>query len=226
MALTKTHIIHMVAETVVIASISVYFIMRMNKLDNRVVQLENHVRTLYQKNNLLEKVLQELINIMPGPTKDRISKIVNGQREKIAARQPVYTPQNTPPPQTPPPPQNPPQNQPVQSNPLESIMSMMAPMMSSMIIGGNDENVDIDVASDISEQVSDAEISKELQDLQSENELDESDHSESGESHHGSESEHGSEISESEHGDNENSDVEHGDNENDHNSEHDKINKN
>ena len=59
MALTKTHIIHMVVETVVISSISVYFMLRLNKSDTRVAQLENHVRTLYQKNNLLEKVLQE-----------------------------------------------------------------------------------------------------------------------------------------------------------------------
>ena len=161
----------MVVETVVISSISVYFILRMNKLDTRVAQLENHVRTLYQKNNLLEKVLQELINIMPTPTKQRIDKIIQGQitQNHVNTTPKVYTPQNTPPPQTPPPPQ---------TNPLESIMSMMAPMMSSMIIGDNDDH-DIEVASELSEQVSDAEISKELQDLEKDHEsdieLDESD---------------------------------------------------
>jgi hypothetical protein len=143
----------------------------MNKLDTRVAQLENHVRTLYQKNNLLEKVLQELINIMPGPTKQRIDKIIQGQNTQNHVNTPpkIHTPQNTPTPQTPPPPQ---------ANPLESIMSMMAPMMSSMIIGGNDDH-DIEVASEISEHVSDADISNELKDLEedrgSDIELDESD---------------------------------------------------
>ena len=184
MTLTKTHIIHMVVETVVISSISVYFILRMNKLDTRVAQLENHVRTLYQKNNLLEKVLQELINIMPGPTKQRIDKIIQGQNTQNHVNTPkVHTPQNTPPPQTPPPPQ---------ANPLESIMSMMAPMMSSMIIGGNDDH-DIEVASEISEHVSDADISKELKELEGESgtdvELDESDRESDRESNHESDRE-------------------------------------
>ena len=161
----------MVVETVVIASISVYFILRMNKTDTRISQLENHVRTLYQKNNLLEKVLQELINIMPVPTKQRIDKIIQGQITQNHVNTPpkVHTPENTPPPQTPPPPQ---------ANPLESIMSMMAPMMSSMIMGGNDDS-EVEVASQISEQISDADISKELQDLENDEhsdvELDESD---------------------------------------------------
>ena len=175
----------MVVETVVISSISVYFILRMNKLDTRVAQLENHVRTLYQKNNLLEKVLQELINIMPGPTKQRIDKIIQGQNTQNHVNTPpkIHTPQNTPPPQTPPPPQ---------ANPLESIMSMMAPMMSSMIIGGNDDH-DIEVASEISEHVSDADISKELKELEGESgtdvELDESDRESDRESNHESDRE-------------------------------------
>ena len=175
----------MVVETVVISSISVYFILRMNKLDTRVAQLENHVRTLYQKNNLLEKVLQELINIMPTPTKQRIDKIIQGQITQNHVNTPpkVYTPQNTPPPQTPPPPQ---------TNPLESIMSMMAPMMTSMIIGDNDDH-NIEVASEISEQVSDAEISKELKELEGESgtdvELDESDRESDRESNHESDRE-------------------------------------
>ena len=111
---------------------------------------------------------------MPGPTKQRINVIINDQKKQTSQVH-TYTPENTPPPQTPPPPVNPPT-----VNPLESIMSMMAPMMSSMIIGGNDEP-DVDVTSEISEHVSDAEISKELQELEASNlELDESDNDQSG----------------------------------------------
>ncbi len=151
----------MVVETVVISSISVYFMLRLNKSDTRVAQLENHVRTLYQKNNLLEKVLQELINIMPSNTQNKIKKIIQGQpRQEQINHQPkkvyTHTPDNTPPPQTPPPPQ---------ANPLESIMSMMAPMMSSMIMGDNTET-EADVVSEMSSQISDAEICEELQELQ------------------------------------------------------------
>jgi len=160
MSFTKVQIIHMVAEAVIIGAVSVYLIIRMNRLNSKVDQLEGELAQERHKTQILEAVLQEVVRFQPDQCKQRINLRVQQLKQNSIGQppqrqQPQQQQQQQPPQQQ--------QQQPPRSNPLESIMSMMAPMMSSMIVGEPDNEVEIE--EEITPPVKDTELAEELSEL-------------------------------------------------------------
>ena len=160
MSFTKVQIIHMVVEAVIIGAVSVYLITKMNRLNSRVDNLENALAQERQKTQILEAVLQEIVRFQPEECRKRVNLRVQ-QIKQNAPENPIINQQQ---PQQPQQPQQQQQPQPPMANPLESIMSMMAPMMSSMIIGEPDE-VEITEEDVEREPVQDEELAQELSEL-------------------------------------------------------------
>ena len=160
MSFTKVQIIHMVVEAVIIGAVSVYLITKMNRLNSRVDNLENALAQERQKTQILEAVLQEVVRFQPEECRKRVSLRVQ-QIKQNAPENPIIN-QQQPQQQQP---------QPPRANPLESIMSMMAPMMSSMIVGEPDE-VEITEEEVVREPVQDEELAQELSELKEKDEQD------------------------------------------------------
>ncbi len=144
----------MVVEAVIIGAVSVYLITKMNRLNSRVDNLENALAQERQKTQILEAVLQEVVRFQPEDCRKRVNLRVQ-QIKQNAPENPIINQQQ---------PQQPQQPQPPRANPLESIMSMMAPMMSSMIVGEPDE-VEITEEDVEREPVQDEELAQELSEL-------------------------------------------------------------
>ena len=155
MSLSKSKIIHIIVEAVLIIALGSYCIINLNKLKNRVSNLEQELEAQRTRNNVLEAVVQEIIKVQNPDLKKRVNMIVSNTRQPPQTRQP--SPPQTRQHQPPPPPQPP------QENPFNSIMSMMAPMMSTMIVGDNDSVASIE---EISDNISDADIDIELNELE------------------------------------------------------------
>ena len=160
MSFTKVQIIHMVVEAVIIGAISVYLITKMNRLNSRVDNLENALAQERQKNQILEAVLQEVVRFQPEQCRQRVNLRVQQikQNSPDHVQQPQQQQQQQPRQQS----QEPPK--PRGGNPLESIMSMMAPMMSSMIVGEPDE-VEIQEEEVVRDPVNDEDLAEELLEL-------------------------------------------------------------
>ena len=156
MSFTKVQIIHMVVEAVIIGAVSVYLITKMNRLNSRVDNLENALAQERQKTQILEAVLQEVVRFQPEECRKRVNLRVQ-QIKQNSPENPIINQQQ---PQQ----QQPQQPQPPRANPLESIMSMMAPMMSSMIVGEPDD-VEITEEDVEREPVQDEELAQELSEL-------------------------------------------------------------
>ena len=151
----------MVVEAVIIGAVSVYLITKMNRLNSRVDNLENALAQERQKTQILEAVLQEIVRFQPEECRKRVNLRVQ-QIKQNAPENPIINQQQPQQPQQPQQQQQ--QPQPPMANPLESIMSMMAPMMSSMIIGEPDE-VEITEEDVEREPVQDEELAQELSEL-------------------------------------------------------------
>ncbi len=143
----------MVVEAVIIGAVSVYLITKMNRLNSRVDNLENALAQERQKTQILEAVLQEVVRFQPEECRKRVNLRVQ-QIKQNSPENPIIN-QQQPQQQQP---------QPPRANPLESIMSMMAPMMSSMIVGEPDE-VEITEEDVEREPVQDEELAQELSEL-------------------------------------------------------------
>jgi len=150
----------MVVEAVIIGAISVYLITKMNRLNSRVDNLENALAQERQKNQILEAVLQEVVRFQPEQCRQRVNLRVQQikQNSPDHVQQPQQQQQQQPRQQS----QEPPK--PRGGNPLESIMSMMAPMMSSMIVGEPDE-VEIQEEEVVRDPVNDEDLAEELLEL-------------------------------------------------------------
>ena len=65
MSFTKVQIIHMVVEAVIIGAVSIYLIIKMNRLNSKVDRLESELTQERQKTQILEAVLQEVVRFQP-----------------------------------------------------------------------------------------------------------------------------------------------------------------
>jgi hypothetical protein len=158
MSLSKSKIIHIIIEAFLIIALGTYCIINLNKLKNRVSNLERELEAQRTRTNVLEAAVQEILNAQHPAVQKRVSAIVSNtstmrQPSRVQA-QPVAT-QPSPVVQAKPPP----------ANPFDSIMSMMAPMMSSMIVGGGDDDESVASIAEIPDDISDADISDELNEL-------------------------------------------------------------
>jgi len=162
MSFTKVQIIHMVVEAVIIGAISVYLITKMNRLNSRVDNLENALAQERQKNQILEAVLQEVVRFQPEQCRQRVNLRVQQIKQNLPDH--VQQPQQQQQQQQQPQQQSQEPPKPRGGNPLESIMSMMAPMMSSMIVGEPDE-VEIQEEEVVRDPVNDEDLAEELLEL-------------------------------------------------------------
>jgi len=159
MSLSKSKIIHIIIEAVLIIALGTYCIINLNKLKNRVSNLEQELEEQRTRANVLEAAVQEILKAQHPTVQKRVSSIVSNRKpvhrqrdtQSVVAQQLPVTPVV----QKPPP-----------ANPFDSIMSMMAPMMSSMIVGGGDDDTEsVSSITEIPDNISDADISAELNEL-------------------------------------------------------------
>ena len=160
MSLSKSKIIHIIIEAVLIIALGTYCIINLNKLKNRVSNLERELEDEKTRTNVLEAAVQEILKAQHPTVQKRVSAIVSNRKPVHRQRvTPSVVTQKIPTPvvqavHTPPP-----------ANPFDSIMSMMAPMMSSMIVGGGDDDESVSSITEIPDDISDADISAELNEL-------------------------------------------------------------
>ena len=161
MPLEKSQIFHIVGEIVVIVGMFVYFQIKLSSTTAKVGQLERVILEQNKKIKILDTVLQEVVKAMPPQVRNEISHRVQMVSESSPS---TGIPSPRAPSQTPKP----------QENPLSSVMSMIAPMMSSMMVAGmsgdDDQNdrVVVEEALSVSSDISDADIAEELQELDDE----------------------------------------------------------
>ena len=160
MSLSQGQIIHIVVELVLIGALAVFCITKINNLQSRVQILEQSLHAQRTKAQVLEVVLQEVVKTQRPEVRTRISHKVQEIRQQNPGNQPVNV-------QIPPVQQASSQIPQRRGNPLESIMSMMAPMMSTLIVGSGEEDSpslekheDPDVV-----EVTDEELAEELSEL-------------------------------------------------------------
>ncbi len=159
MPLEKAQIFHIVGEIVVLVGMFVYFQMKTSSTSSKVQELEKIIQEQNQKIKILDAVLQEIVKIMPPQVKNNIShkvQMVQEVPQTPRVRQAVNEPNAS---------------KPKPENPLASVMNMIAPMMSSMMVagmGGDDpmESVNVVESSENNSEISDADIADELQDLE------------------------------------------------------------
>lgn len=159
MPLEKAQIFHIVGEIVVLVGMFVYFQMKTSSTSSKVQELEKIIQEQNQKIKILDAVLQEIVKIMPPQVRNNIShkvqmvqEVPQTPRVQQAANEPNVS-------------------KPKPENPLASVMNMIAPMMSSMMVagmGGDDpmESVNVVESSENNSEISDADIADELQDLE------------------------------------------------------------
>ena len=158
MPLEKSQIFHIVGEIVVIVALFVYFQMRIGSLTKSIQDLERVVVEQNKKLRIMDIVLQEVVNVMPNTVRGRISQKIrllqqSGEIKPAIPKSP-HEPKGTSS-----------EEQPAQQNPLQSVMNMIAPMMSSMMVAGMTEDASPNVSIVEEPIVTDEEISEELKDL-------------------------------------------------------------
>jgi len=159
MPLEKAQIFHIVGEIVVLVGMFVYFQMKTSSTSSKVQELEKIIQEQNQKIKILDAVLQEIVKIMPPQVRNNIShkvQMVQEVPQTPRVQQAVNEPNVS---------------KPKPENPLASVMNMIAPMMSSMMVagmGGDDpmESVNVVESSENNSEISDADIADELQDLE------------------------------------------------------------
>lgn len=159
MPLEKAQIFHIVGEIVVLVGMFVYFQMKTSSTSSKVQELEKIIQEQNQKIKILDAVLQEIVKIMPPQVRNNIShkvQMVQEVPQTPRVRQAVNEPNAS---------------KPKSENPLASVMNMIAPMMSSMMVagmGGDDpmESVNVVESSENNSEISDADIADELQELE------------------------------------------------------------
>jgi hypothetical protein len=158
MPLEKSQIFHIVGEIVVIVALFVYFQMRIGSLTKSIQDLERVVVEQNKKLRIMDIVLQEVVNVMPNTVRGRISQKIrllqqSGEIKPAIPKSPLE-PKGTSS-----------EERPVQQNPLQSVMNMIGPMMSSMMVAGMAEDASPNVSIVEEPIVTDEEISEELKDL-------------------------------------------------------------
>jgi hypothetical protein len=156
MSFTKAQIIHIVIEAILIVGLTTFVVLRTNQQSSKISELENELRMQKSRTDVLEAVVQEILKGQNQTVRQRVAHIARNVRPggvqmpvQVQAR-PVQQREVQ---QAPPPP----------PNPIESMMSMMAPMMSALVIGGDDEpESQVEIRE---EHIDDSEIAEELGDL-------------------------------------------------------------
>jgi len=159
MSFTKAQIIHIVIEAILIVGLTTFVVLRTNQQSSKISELENELRMQKSRTDVLEAVVQEILKGQNQTVRQRVAHIARNVRPggvqmpvQVQAR-PVQQREVQ---QAPPPP----------PNPIESMMSMMAPMMSALVIGGDDEpESQVEIRE---EHIDDSEIAEELNDLKGE----------------------------------------------------------
>lgn len=161
MSFTKAQIIHIVVEAILIVGLAAFVIVRTKQQSAKINELENELRIQKSRTDILEAVVQEILRDQNPNVKQRVSRVVQNVRPsnnqtpvQVQARQVQQVPREV---EQPPPP-------PPRANPLESMMAMMAPMMSSLVIGGDEAEPENHVEIE-EQQIDDSEIAEELEEL-------------------------------------------------------------
>ena len=161
MSFTKAQIIHIVVEAILIVGLAAFVIVRTKQQSAKINELENELRIQKSRTDILEAVVQEILRDQNPNVKQRVSRVVQNVRPsnnqtpvQVQARQVQQVPREV---EQPPPP-------PPRANPLESMMAMMAPMMSSLVIGGDEVEPENHVEIE-EQQIDDSEIAEELEEL-------------------------------------------------------------
>ena len=121
----------MVVEAILIVGLAAFVIVRTKQQSAKISELENELRIQKSRTDVLEAVVQEILRGQHSTVKQRVAQVVqnvrpsNNQRPVQVQARPVQQEMQ----QAPPPP-------PPRANPLESMMAMMAPMMSSLCYRG------------------------------------------------------------------------------------------
>lgn len=133
--LQNTQLIHIVSELVCIVTIIIYVNIKTKKLNTKIQILEYEVKTANTKIAILHNMIDDILQLFNPEIRNKFKEKYRIQRPPISQneinntnmRPPINTVNNKP-------------QQPVrkQINPLESIMSMVGPMMSSMMVSGYD----------------------------------------------------------------------------------------
>ncbi len=133
--LQNTQLIHIVSEIVCIVTIIIYVNIKTKKLNTKIQILEYEVKTANTKVAILHNMIDDILQLFNPEIRNKFKEKYRIQRPPISQneinntnmRPPINTVNNKP-------------QQPVrkQINPLESIMSMVGPMMSSMMVSGYD----------------------------------------------------------------------------------------
>jgi hypothetical protein len=161
MSFTKAQIIHIVVEAILIVGLAAFVIVRTKQQSAKINELENELRIQKSRTDILEAVVQEILRDQNPNVKQRVSRVVQNVRPsnnqtpvQVQARQVQQVQREV---EQPPPP-------PPRANPLESMMAMMAPMMSSLVIGGDEVEPENHVEIE-EQQIDDSEIAEELEEL-------------------------------------------------------------
>jgi len=161
MSFTKAQIIHIVVEAILIVGLAAFVIVRTKQQSAKINELENELRIQKSRTDILEAVVQEILRDQNPNVKQRVSRVVQNVRPsnnqtpvQVQARQVQQVQREV---EQPPPP-------PPRANPLESMMAMMAPMMSSLVIGGDEVEPENQVEIE-EQQIDDSEIAEELEEL-------------------------------------------------------------
>jgi hypothetical protein len=159
MSFTKAQIIHIVVEAILIVGLAAFVIVRTKQQSAKINELENELRIQKSRTDILEAVVQEILRDQNPNVKQRVSRVVQNVRPsnnqtpvQVQARQVQQVSREV---EQPPPPR---------ANPLESMMAMMAPMMSSLVIGGDEVEPENHVEIE-EQQIDDSEIAEELEEL-------------------------------------------------------------
>ena len=162
MSFTKVQIIHMVVEAILIVGLAAFVIVRTKQQSAKISELENELRIQKSRTDVLEAVVQEILRGQHTTVKQRVAQVVQNVRpsdnQRPVQARPVQEMQQTPRPPLPPP----------RANPIESMMAMMAPMMSSLVIGGDDDVPETNIEIEEEEDIDDSEIAEELEELKEE----------------------------------------------------------
>lgn len=162
MSFTKAQIIHIVVEAILIVGLAAFVIVRTKQQSAKINELENELRIQKSRTDILEAVVQEILRDQNPNVKQRVSRVVQNVRPSNNQTPPVRVQPRQVQVQRevdqPPPP-------PPRANPLESMMAMMAPMMSSLVIGGDETEPESHVEIE-EQQIDDSEIAEELEELE------------------------------------------------------------
>jgi len=133
--LQNTQLIHIVSELVCIVIIIVYINVKNKKLNTKIQILEYEVKTANTKISILHNMIEDILQLFNPKIRNTFKEKYNIQRPPVSKNQINNTDmKNTLISQQ----QSPPKRK--QVNPLESIMSMVGPMMSSMMVSGGYDN--------------------------------------------------------------------------------------